>query len=290
MGNELADLRADLMREGATPEQINRINQQLENVQNGFVTTTARHNGQPDTIMDGRTYQGLTRHGTPLQRAIDDTDPTVSYYATRIRSALDDAMERTATARGTRPGVGIRRALDDLRTARRQWYNMMVISKAAVGPGEAAPAGLITPQKLRSVLTNSDDRKLQYAAGRGDLAELARAGEAIMAPISSSNTSTRSLLRHIPAAIGAALTQSVHGEPISGALTGAVAPGIAGRAILSRPAQSYLKGQLPGQQSLQAFLARQPAARAALLRSIFASPTPTPASPFDQPVTNPYQP
>ncbi len=280
MGDELHDLRADLMREGATPDQINRINQQLDNIQNGFVTTTARHNGAPDTIMDGRTYQGLTRHGTPLQRAVDDADPTVSYYATRIRSALDDAMERTAMARGTRPGIGVRRALEDLRAARRQWYNMMVISKAVVGPGEAAPAGLVTPQKLRSVLTNSEDRKLQYAAGRGDLADIARAGEAIMAPISTSNTSMRSLLRAIPPAIGAAIGQSVHGEPISGALTGVVAPGLAGRALLSRPVQAYLKGSLPAQRSFRQFLERQPSATRTALRSLVTTPFGSGSNPY----------
>lgn len=274
MGNEFAELRSDLQREGATPDQINRINQQLENIQNGFVTTVKKTaGGANDTIMDGKTYQGLTRHGTPLQRAIDDPDPTVSYYSLRIRSALDDAMERTAQGRGTRAGVGLRQAMDDLREARRHWYNMIVISKAVSGPGEAAPAGLVTPQKLRQILTSSQDKKLQYAAGRGDLAELARSGESMMQPIGSSQTSERSLITAIPAAIGASVGQAIQGEPISGALAGVMAPGGAGRVLMSPLMQTYLKGELPGQRAAQNYFDSQAGAGATALRSALSTPS-----------------
>lgn len=253
LGDDLTSISAELMNEGLLPDNpiITRITRQIQNIEDGFVT-----NNQNQAIMPGRVYQSLTRHGTPLSRAIDDADPTVSYYATRIRSALDDAMERAAMGRGTRPGVGRRQALEDLREARRQWYNMLIVSRAAAGPGEAAAEGIVSPQKLRQLLTSSDDKKINYARGRGNLTELARAGNEIMSPMPNSGTAQRSFLTDIPARIGTALgalgSQATHGEPISGAVIGSMAPGMAGRALMSRPAQAYLKNQaaVPAQRNM----------------------------------------
>lgn len=242
LGNDLVKIEQDLAREGLPPATMDRVHAQVQNVLDGFVTGTK--SGTTRGVMTGTTYQGLTRSNTPLARAIDDADPNISYYATRVRSALDDAMERSANARGTRPGVGRRQALDDLREARRQWYNMLVISKSVAGPGEAAAEGMISPQKLRQNLTNSPDNKLAYAAGRGDLHDLTRAANQVMTPLRSSGTTERAVAHGIPAAIGAGVGHLMTGEPVTGGLAGAsVGPGLTGRAVNSRPVQGYLKNQ-----------------------------------------------
>jgi hypothetical protein len=263
---DLTQISTDLTTERLPPDSVNRIMAQVENLWAGFMP-----DARGRAVMDGRAYQAATRHGTPLQRAIDDPDPNISYYATRVRSALDDAMERTATGRGTRPGVGRQQALEDLREARREWYNMLVISRAAASAGESAAEGLVTPQKLRQLLTSSDDKKIQYAAGRGDLNELAHAGTEMMSPLPNSGTAQRNLLTDIPARIGAAVggaaTQAAHGEPISGALAGSMAPGLAGRALMSPLMQDYLKGDLPAQAQARAVLDALPPGGVTALRS-----------------------
>jgi len=251
LGNDMVNISADLMREGLPDDTVRRITTQIDNVMAGFVT-----NNRGQGVMSGQTYQALTRKNTPLARAIDDPDPNVAYYALRIRSDLDDAMERSANARGTRPGVGRRQALVDLREARRQWYNLIVLSKATAGTGTDAAAGRVTPQKLRQMLTNSEDKKIQYAAGRGGgLQDLSHAGNEILTQLPDSGTGQRALLGSIPTQIGRAVGSvagatagSRIGDPythgIAGAVAGAAAPGMVGRALMTRPAQAIMGNQL----------------------------------------------
>lgn len=242
LGDELTNISSDLMKEGLPETTIGRIQQQMENIQNGFVTAAK---GKPRGVMDGKTYQSLTRKDTPLDRAMSDQDPNVAYYATRIRSALDDAMERSAFRQGTRPGKGNREAYEDLKAARRQWFNMMAIQSAVTGAGENAAEGVVSPQKLRQALTNTQDRKTAYALGRSDLSNFARAGNQILTPVPSSMTTERTLVANVPRMLaGAGLGYEADREhPARGALAGAFATGLAGRALMSRPMQSYLKNQ-----------------------------------------------
>jgi hypothetical protein len=147
---------------------------------------------QVPAVMPGKNYQALTRHGAILQRAMDHSDPDISFYGTRIRDALDETLARSATRRGTREGAGLRKSLESLKEARRQWYNKLVISKSVVGPGEAAAEGLVSPAKLRQNLTSSSDAKVAYAAGKGGgLQDLSRAGNAVLTPLKSSGTGER---------------------------------------------------------------------------------------------------
>jgi hypothetical protein len=201
LGHELTAIVQEAFAEGLPPQATDRIVAQATSVNNGFIS---KNNGS--AVMPGKNYQAATRHGTPLQRAIDDPDPNVAYYALRIRTALDDAMEemvdtavKNAFSRGTPTGparakaVELAQALEDLKETRRRWYNMIVLKKAVSGPGEAAAEGTLSPQKLRQVLTSTADAKLSYAAGRGGgLQELARAGNSVLTPLPSSGTTQRS--------------------------------------------------------------------------------------------------
>jgi len=258
----------DLLKEGLPNETTNRLIQQARNLAQGFVA------GKPGEVpvMPGKTYQALTRHETPLARAIDDPDPNVGYYATRLRSILDDALEHTATGRGTQEGKGMRKALGELKEARRQWYNMLVISRAVSGPGEGAAAGHISPQKLRQILTSSDDRKIQYAAGRGDLSELAHAANEILAPIPTSQTAERALISSIPLGLGLGASHLAAGDiPGAVGLAGApFAPGLAGRALLSKPVQGTKRGDWQPDWLVHA-LDAMPGVKEQTLRSLLLS-------------------
>lgn len=242
-GNTLSKIGFDLNNEGLSDPEIKRIEQMLKNVQNGFVTKT-----RGPALVDGEAYQTMTRKGTPLERAMQDPNPNISYYATRIRSALDDAMEETvntavknAFSRGKPGGDAQYRAMrlaegaEQLRDARRQWFNMIAVR------GAADEEGVVTPQRLRRALTNTQDRKTMYALSRGDLAPVARAGSLLFRGLPDSNTAQRALLTAIPSAIAGAF---LWGEPITGVAAGTAAPGLTGRVLMSRPAQAYLKNQL----------------------------------------------
>lgn len=246
LGNDFTAIMHEAFDEGLPDSVLHRLNSQINQIRRGFVTgnfgPAARYG-----VMRGEVYHSMTKKGTPLSRLIDDPDPNLAYYGTRIRSALDDALERTATGRGTRSGLGMRGALDEFRTARRQWYNMLVLSRGAAAAGEGAARGQITPQKLRQLLTNTDDKKLQYAAGRGDLHDLANAGESILTPLPNSNSAERGFIHYVPMALGSAAGAYFSGDPVEGSLlgglSGVAATGAFGRGLMAGPTQRFLKNQ-----------------------------------------------
>lgn len=154
-----------------------------------------------------------------------------------IRSALDDAMERSIAAANP----------DDLgvwKEARNAYRNLLVVEKAVTGAGENARQGLISPAQLRSAVVGQGRRA--FARGQGDFADLARAGEGIMAPLPDSGTTSRWLAAGggtgLGAAIGSALGGGIPGAVI-GAGVGAGAPYVAGRTLMSKPVQSFLANQ-----------------------------------------------
>ena len=214
----------------------------LDEITNGFVTGPT---GVP--IMDGKTYQGLTRYGTPLSNAIHSNNPNLSHYASKLREALDDALERSAHRKGTRTGYGSRKALADLKEARKQWYNMLVVSKSVAGAGEEASAGLVLPNKLQSNVAAGADNKLNYAAGKGDLHDLARAGSRILSPYSGTRPEARWAMRGAMGAAGGIVGSMATGNPVTGGAIGmaasAAAPGFIGRAVNSPAGQWFLKKQ-----------------------------------------------
>ena len=247
--DDLRQIWMDVRRE-RLPKVESRIIGQIQDVLDGFTPQrqfalpAAPNSMVPRPRMSGETYQGLTRKDTPLDRIIRDENPNVSYYGARIRNALDEALTRTARGQGTQPGTGQQQALDDLLQARRVWYHALVLGKASSGPG----GELITPQKLRQAITDTADKKIQYARGRGDLHDLARSGNEVLRGVPTSQTTERTLVSRLPAAAGAVLSSMITGEPVSGMITGEMAPGLTGRAMMAPRMQRYFKNQLlPGQ-------------------------------------------
>lgn len=181
-----------------------------------------------------------------------------------IRSALDDAMERTLSAINS-PDMAA------WKEVRRQYRNMIVVEDAVTRAGEGAAQGIISPSALRGAVTRQGKRA--YARGKGDLAELARAGEALLKSLPQSGTSPRTAARNLGTGtatlIGGGVGGAAGGGPgaLAGMVAGAAVPYATGRAMLSGAGRAYLGNQaladlaLPGHgtsAAIAALLARDP--------------------------------
>lgn len=206
----------------------------IANTLNDIKTWAA--NGQ----ITGAQYKSLS---TRISTALDNTsNPELTGALREVKGALDDAVGRSLAK--TSPD-----ALADWQQTRRDYANLMRIKDAAAGAGDAT-AGIISPQRLRQVLSAKDSKG--YVTGRGDLNDLARAGVQTMSPLPNSGTAPRLMVHQIPSAIGAALGSmaGLHAGGMEGmgigAGIGTLAPYAAGRAMLSGPGRAYLANQLMG--------------------------------------------
>ncbi len=197
--------------------------------------------------LSGEAYQSLRSR---LDRAARSSkaDPQLSEALRGIRNALDEGMERSLY-QAKSPDVGA------WRKARKEYRNMIVLEKSATAAGEDARLGLIGPSALRNATVTGHGRRA-FARGKGDFAELARAGEAVMKPLPQSGTAPRQAARNLgmaaaPAIVGAGAGGAYGGSDgggltgaITGALTGFLAPRAVGRAMMSKAGQKYLANQL----------------------------------------------
>ena len=135
------------------------------------------------------------------------------------------------------------------KNVRKEYRNLLVIERAGTGGGEVAANGIISPAQLRNATVMKQGRR-NYARGKGDYAELARAGEAVMKAPPNSGTAARQAARLAPNLLGGALGGTVGGSEgggMEGALlgfaAGTAAPYAMGRALLSKPVRGYLGNQ-----------------------------------------------
>lgn len=180
-----------------------------------------------------------------LSKLTTSSDGATRSAAIEALGALDDALASTLTSMGRADDVA------RLATAREQWRNFLAIQKAATGAGENAAAGILSPSALRNAVVQQG--RSSYAQGaRGELGNLARAGEGILRPLPNSGTAQNIQAMGLPglgwASAGAGLG-SLAGGPTGGALgaaAGTVMPGLLGMARMSRPAQNWLANQTVG--------------------------------------------
>lgn len=204
----------------------------VNNMSDDILSVVTQNGGS----MPGEVYQATRSRLGRMAQSARNSDPEFSSALRGLRNTLDDAMSRSV-----RPEDAAEWAR--LRT---EYGNMKVLEKAATGAGESAAEGLISPAKLRQAATSG--RQGQYARGIGDLDQLSRAGQ-ILTPLPDSGTASRLAVRGLmstPAAAGAILG-GYSGDVITGlagAAAGAAVPAAAGRALMSRPVQSYLTNQL----------------------------------------------
>lgn len=192
--------------------------------------------------IDGRAYQAARSR---LDRAARSSarDPQLQQALYGLRNSLDDAMSRSTAFSNPKDS-----AL--WREARNEYRNLLVLEKASTAAGENAAQGLISPSALRNATVSTHGRR-NYARGKGDFAELARAGEAVMKPMPNSGTAGRLSAQNMGAGIGSLIGMGAAGygsggDPmtmLAGAATGYAVPRIAGRAMMTGPIQSLLSNQ-----------------------------------------------
>lgn len=300
MSNDIAKINQDAFRYGSdTATKV--IHNLSEDINNGFVTTA----DPKKNYMEWRKYQSLTNHRSPLARAMRSTDGDIRYYAGRLRTALDDAMDATVQAevqkiKTTDPTTQFRRgqaglparqraidiaeAYEEFKTRRREWYNMIVLSKSVATGGEAAAEGLILPEKLRAALTDSQDNKVAYAARRSSLQALAKAGVNIIEPYERP-TGWRAAIAPL-VTVGGLVSTPITGA--AGVKSAGIAslPGLLGRAVNSPRVQDYLRGERMRNLTDQLITWKEAAARGGLVGATSQTPQPgqqrmaTPVSPM----------
>jgi hypothetical protein len=233
-------------------DQLVPSSQQAPAVQ-GIVKDILDRINQGKGTMSGGAYASLRSRLDKMARKTR-SDPNLSEALFGVRNALDDAMERSLVASGRVEDVA------RWREARSQYRNMLVVETAAVGAGEGAAMGAISPAKLRQAAVGQNKRS--YVRGKGDFSELAHAGQAIMTPLPQSGTTPRLMTHAIPAIGGSMLTGGA--DAGIGFLAGAIAPTAVGRLAMTPWAQKYLANQkLPNTGDVGAT-----AARAALIETL----------------------
>lgn len=203
------------------------------------VMNTARDIMETMTRNGGLTGEQYNSFTSRLARQARNarTDPQLQDAIQGIRSSLDDAMERGLSQTGNAADM------QALRNARNEYRNLIVLERAAGN----APEGIISPTQLQQAVRQQNPR--DYVRGRGDFADLARAGRDLLKPLPNSGTSPRHNISQLLNTIGAVVggTTGSAGGPLGaavGAMTGIAAPAVLGRVLLSRPVQARLSNPM----------------------------------------------
>jgi hypothetical protein len=220
-------LQDELLKVGAEYESLGKTAPIIEQKINQ-IAKTASQNGD---ILSGESYKTIR---SEIGAAIKKADPETKIALRELQGALDDAIGRNV-------GPGEKAAWD---RTRRQYKNLLVVEKAVTSGGEQAAQGIITPSALKNATINVQGRR-NYARGKGDYADLARAGESVLKPLPDSGTASRAAAIGKQMVLGAGLAS---GDPMTilKAVGAAVAPTIGGRVLMTSPVQAYLGNQALG--------------------------------------------
>lgn len=179
-----------------------------------------------------------------LSKGTISTSEPIRETSKRMLSVLDDAMDRALTGLGRQDDIG------KLNKARAQYRDFLAVERSVAKGGEAASAGLITPAALGSAL-RSQGKRAYVQERRGDIGDLARAGEQVAVFPRTSGTAEnlnqivgglRSAL--ISGSAGAAMSALAGLPPWVGATVAAVGPVTFNRLIMTTKGQQYLANQM----------------------------------------------
>ena len=204
------------------PPLFNNINREL---------VRSFRSGAP---IDGNVLKTWRSNLSALTRSNDAATRDAAIAAV---DALDDVIAK---------GLGSAEDVAALNQARQQYRNLLVIERAAA----RAEEGLLTPAQVRTGLITQGLRS--YSQGRrGDIGELARAGQDIIAPLpATSPGGVRSIreLMPIAGAGGGAYLGSAMGPEMSaiGAAIGSQLPGAYNAFRMTPIMQRYLANQAVG--------------------------------------------
>lgn len=212
-------------------------------------------------MLDARRYSAWRSDIGAAARATSDPRTERALYD--MQRILDDAAEASLRQRG---GYRFNAIADRMREARREYRNLLTIAKAR-GAGEDAAVGIINPRQLQQAAKQMEGWQ-GYSRGRGDFTELAKAGNAVLAPLPNSGTPARL------AAQGLFTTLGTVGGALSGGPVGAIAGGIGShlaqgtgaRLLMSQSVQGHL-----GRRTLQAAQQQAQARQSPLIPALLAA-------------------
>jgi hypothetical protein len=241
-----AQLQNDLLTTITNFQAMGGVAPGPEDTMNLIADLAAQNGG----VLRGDAYQTIRSR---LGEWSAEAPPEVRQAAIRMQGNLDDAVQRNMPPGSPR--------LEEFRTARQQWRNYLVVKDVMSKGGGDIGQGRIPLERLRTSMESiSPD---SYSLGRGELSDLAHAGETLMRQPNNSGTAARQAARGMPAAavsgIGAGTTAFLTGDYGLAGLAGGVgalgtmaAPAIYGRAAMTRPVQNWLGSQQPGEMSAAA--------------------------------------
>lgn len=242
---ELINIEKEAIQRGHAPDSpiVREIQAMRDNVLGAFNVPMKGNRARLE--MPGKNFHELIRKDSHIESSVSTPGP-VGIAARQIQRALFDAAERTATRQGTQPGKGAQKTLADFRDARHKYANLKAIEDVASSAGADVASGLLSPSHIRQLATFRN--KSDYARGRGDFNDLARASNHLLTPLPNSGTTQR-LLAGAPArllggilggGLGAGTTGVVGGAG-GAALGAAAAPWLQGHVLMSRPVQNLAK-------------------------------------------------
>ena len=199
-----------------------------------------------NNTISGEAYQALTRKGTPLDLAINSSNPNLRFWSGQIRTALDDALQRSASPED----------LASLTQARAQWKAMRTVEpltlRADAVQGAKPSSGDVSPAALRAAVNQSYGNAAFAPLGQLPLNDLAKIGQRFLKEPPDSGTATRTAVQHGLAGTGAlatALTAHELGLPLAASAAGTV-----GGLAAARAAQSVMRNQLLARRMINAGL------------------------------------
>jgi hypothetical protein len=133
------------------------------------------------SVTSGRPISGdvAMRWRSELSEALTDNSAATRTAAGALRDVLDDALGQTLTSMGRAEDVA------RLAQARDQWRTYLALVRATSGPASAE--GIISPASFRSAIA-AQDRTAYVTGNRGDVGEIARAGDTILRRPNTSGT------------------------------------------------------------------------------------------------------
>lgn len=175
--NDLADIQ-HYFRTQATlqPEEYAKVEKQIDNILNQALAGGSR--------LSGKEYQTLTNKGSPLANLINSGNVDLHWAGRKIRTALDDALERASPAE----------AKAAISEARGQWKNLKTLEAIA---NKNQPSGVVSPKQMSSLLAQVNKRNPDILArSETDIGKLAQIGDNFIKAEPGAELANQNMLRN----------------------------------------------------------------------------------------------
>jgi len=250
--NRIGGAMSDAVK-GVTVSPSSGMLARLDDIQANYLQMAAKGTEVPLVGGIQRQVDAAIRSRTPidaskvanwrssLSKLTKSPDAATREAAIDSLNVLDGAISQSLSVAGRSADVA------KLELARKQYRNLLAIEGAAARAGQSNQVGLISPSALRGEV--SKQGKSAFARGqRGELADLAKAGEGVIKPLPTSGTAENLRAMGVPAAAGGGLgayAASQAGLPAEiGMLAGLAGPSALRSGVMSKAGQRYFANQL----------------------------------------------